>query len=336
MSRPPPTPPRAPAPTAPSAPGLGIALILLGILFISINDMVIKHLSDAYPLHQMVFVRSAIGIAIALAILRFEGGFALLRTRRPGLHAVRALLIVLANMAFFAGISVMPLGAATAIFFVAPLLITLLSIPILGERVGPRRIAAVIVGFLGVLVMTWPGGDAVAAGLGWAAALPLFAALCYAGMQVLTRKLGAESRASAMSIYIHVAFLSVSSVFYLAAGDGRHVATVEAEALVVLVRPWVWPAGDLWLFGLIGVLGGVIGYALSQAYRVGDPATIAPFEYVALPLAVFWGWLVFAEVPTPRMGLGVALIAGAGLYVFLRERKGLAKPPPPPRPGARR
>jgi S-adenosylmethionine uptake transporter len=306
----------------PNAPRLGIAFIISGMLFISVNDMLIKQLSGDYPLHQMVFIRSAIGLCASMVFLHLEGGFSLLKTRRPGLHLVRALLVVFANMTFFAALAVMPLANATALFFVAPLFITLLSIPVLGEKVGLRRIAAVSVGFLGVLVMLRPGvgwdGEAPSR---WALLLPVVAAAAYAGMQVLTRKLGAASRASALAIYIQVTFLLVSLGFFLIAGDGRYAEGVSNGSLIFLLRAWVWPApDDLWLFGVLGLMSGGIGYTLSQAYRLGDAATIAPFEYVALPLAIFWGWMIWGELPDIWVAAGIMLIAGSGIYVYLRER----------------
>jgi S-adenosylmethionine uptake transporter len=306
--------------SSPDRPQLGIALIVIGVTLISVNDMLIKALSGGYPLHQLVFLRSAVAIWIALAMLRVEGGFSLLKTATPGLHAVRALMIVVANLTYFAALAMLPLGLATAVFFVAPLFITLLSIPILGETVGPRRIVAVGVGFMGVLVMLDTAGarDAPL----WAFALPVVAALFYAGMQVLTRKLGAASAASAMSLYIHVAFLSTSALVYLAVGDGRFLPMVENDSLRFLLRPWIWPTPQDWvLIVSTGVMGGFIGYALSQAYRVGDAGLIAPFEYIALPMAIFWGWVVFGEVPGVRLWIGSAMIAGAGIYVVLREAR---------------
>lgn len=301
---------------------LGIGLILVGMTMISVNDMVIKRLSDGYPLHQLVFMRSLIGIGASLLILRFEGGLAALRTDRPGLHALRGLLIVTANMTFFAALAVLPLATVTALYFVAPLLITLLAIPVLGERVGVHRLGAILVGFAGVLVMVRPG---TAEGLGVAPvvlALPVLAAACYAGMQVLTRKLGVRSPASAMAIYIQAMFLVVSALFWLVAGDGRFAEGTTSESLIFLLRAWRWPESADWgWFVLIGLASAVIGYCLSGAYRLADAATVAPFEYVALPLAIFWGWSIFGELPGPATLAGIALIGGAGVYVFLRERR---------------
>lgn len=304
-----------------AAPRLGIALILVGMLLISVNDLVIKALSGDYPLHQMVFLRSAVGILFSFVLLRFEGGWRKLRTDRPGLHTVRAGLVFLANMTYFAALAVLPLATSTAVFFVAPLFITLLSAAVLGEQVGPRRLVAVLVGFAGVAVMMGPGAD-LAGAPRWTLALPVIAALFYALMQILTRKLRLSAPASAMAIYIQTMFLGASALVWLAIGDGRYVGLVENDSLVFLLRPWVWPArADYWAFALLGVSSAGVGYCLSQAYRLADAAVIAPFEYVALPLAVFWGWAIFAEVPGVNTAVGIAMIAGAGLYVFLRERR---------------
>lgn len=314
-------------------PGLGIAFILLGMVGISINDMLIKHLSGDYPLHQMVFVRSAIGICFSLLLLQFEGGLRILRTNQIGLHVLRGACIVGANMSFFAALAVIPLADATALFFVAPLFITLLSIPFLGERVGARRAGAVIVGFLGVLIMLRPGaetGDAAPGRL--VLLLPIFAAFAYACMQILTRRLGVTSKASAMAVYIQAMFICVSVVFWAVAGDGRFEGHFESESMKFLLRAWTWPAsGDIVFFVILGFMSAVIGYSLSQAYRLASPATIAPFEYVALPLAIFWGWIVFAHLPDIWVMSGIVLIAVAGIYVFLREGR-RAKPTSSGRP----
>ena len=304
-----------------TTPTRAIVLILLAMVAISINDMLIKLLSGGYPLHQMVFVRSVIGLGFTAVFLWAEGGLRLLRTDQPGLHIFRALLIVMANMTFFSALAVLPLGVATALFFVAPLFITLLAIPVLGERVGVHRLAALVVGFAGVGVMMVPStdwGDVPRAAM----LLPVAAAACYAGMQVMTRKLGARSAASAMAIYIQLAFIAVSVLFWITVGDGRLAAQVESESLVFLLRAWIWPTPeDIWKFAVLGLMSGIIGYGLSQAYRLGNAATIASYEYVALPAAIFLGWVVFGERPTGAMVIGTALIAGAGLYVFARERR---------------
>lgn len=305
------------------SPGLAIAFVVFAMIGISINDMLIKQFSDRYPLHEMIFVRSSIGLVFSLVFLQFEGGFASLKTRHIWLHVLRGLFIVAANMLFFAALASAPLADATALFFVAPLFITLLSIPVLGEKVGVRRLSAVLVGLIGVVIVLRPG---VELGEGmpdrWMLLLPILAAFAYSCMQILTRRLGVTSTASAMTVYIQSMFIVVSLGFFVVAGDGRFAEGVTSESGQFLLRAWVWPEPeDLPLLGLLGVLAATIGYTLAAAYRSADAATVAPFEYVVLPMAIFWGWLIFGQVPDVWVFAGSGLIAASGVYVFIREKQ---------------
>ena len=306
-----------------SRPALGIVFILVGILAISVNDMLIKQLSGGYPLHEVVFARSAIGIVFSLAFVQIEGGWSILRTRHPILHTVRGLMVVIANMTYFLALAVLPLADATALFFAAPLFITLLSVPVLGEKVGPLRMGAVIAGFAGVVIMQrpWEGsGDLEVSRL--VLLLPVLAALAYAIMQLMTRKLGATTKASALAVYIQGMFILVSLGFWAVAGDGRYAAGTDNASLQFLLRAWIWPRDGDWIYLIgLGLNAAIIGYCLSQAYRIADAATVAPFEYVGLPLAVFWGWAIWGDLPQWEVWLGMALIVGAGLFVFLREQQ---------------
>ena len=309
-------------------PRLGIAFICFGMFFITVNDTIIKQFSDYYPLHQMVFIRSLIGIVLSLTILQFEGGFKALRTDQPWLHLLRGVFLIFANMLFFLALATVPLGDATAVFFVAPLMITLLSIPILGEKVGIRRLSAVLAGFFGVLVMMQPGmGDDAASYDKLTLLLAVGAAFAYSCMQVLTRKLGITATASAMAAYTQGLFILVSLGFFFVAGDGRFADGLESKSLSFLLRAWTWPREADWpLFLLLGLMSACIGYSLAQAYRIAEAGFIAPFEYVALPMAIAWGWLVFGDWPDIWVFAGTLLICLAGIYVFWRERKLEARP----------
>jgi S-adenosylmethionine uptake transporter len=311
---------RAPLVTVPQNTAAGIGFVLAGMAAISINDVLIKALSGGYPLHQMVFIRSAIGIVFSLMLVQMEGGFSILRTRNPGLHLMRGGLVVISNLTYFAALAVIPLAEATALFFVAPLMITLLSIPLLGEKVGPLRLTAVTVGFAGVVLMMRPW-DSQTEVSRFILFLPVLSALTYALNQILTRRLGASTRASAMAVYIQGIFIVVSLGFYAVAGDGRYAVGVENGSLQFLLRAWVWPEGtDRWLFLGLGLNSAIIGFSLAQAYRLADAAVVAPFEYIGLPLAIFWGWMIWGEVPVPVVWAGSALILGSGVFVFIRER----------------
>lgn len=304
-----------------SKSGYAIMFIVLGMLFISVNDMIIKRFSGEYPLHQMVFLRSGIALFFTLILLQLEGGWRILKTDQPGLHAVRAVMVFASNMTFFAALAVLPLSDATALFFIAPIMITVLSIPILGERVGPRRWGAVIVGFCGTLIMVRTQSEARDEISIWIYLLPILAALFYATMQVLTRKL-AKTRASAMAFYIQITFVLLCGISGLIVGSGQFIDSVEHPSLVFLLRAWIIPStNDMSYFVLIGVLATGVGYCLSQAYRSAPAATIAPFEYVLLPMSIVWGWIIFGDWPGLPVWFGGAIIIAAGLYVIWREHK---------------
>ncbi|MFT5114002.1 MAG: drug/metabolite transporter (DMT)-like permease [Parasphingorhabdus sp.] len=293
----------------------GILCVITGMLVFIGNDSSIKYLSGDYPIHQIVLVRTLVALCITLIITQFEGGLSALKTRRPWLHAIRGMLIVIANLTYFLALAVMPLAETMALFFVAPLLITMASALILREDVGIRRWIGVGVGMVGMLVIINPGSDT----LQLAALLPLIAAVCYTGMQVLTRVMAATDRASAMAFYIQISFLVVSTILGLTMGDGRF-AGHENASLEFLFRAWKWPnQHDALLMGVCGICVGLGGYLVSQGYRLAQASIVAPFEYVALPWGMAAGFVIFGEIPTMQSFVGIALIVGAGLYVLKRE-----------------
>ena len=294
---------------------LGIVCVVGAITLFVLQDALIKWLSGGYPLHEIVLVRAASAIAVILFVMRLEGGVHLLRTHRLGLQLARSGLLIVANCAFYMALAAMAIAEATSLFFVAPLLITALSALVLRDPVGPRRWAAVCVGLAGVIVMLRPGEGV----LHLVALLPIVAATAYALMQILTRRLGESERASTIAFYSQAGFIVASLAIGLAAGDGRFAPEDDAS-LAFLLRAWTVPtARDAALFLAIGVINGVAGYLMSQAYRISRPAAIAPFEYVALPMAVTWGVVFFGNWPDLPTWAGMALICGSGLYVLHRE-----------------
>ncbi len=294
----------------------GILAIVAAMALFSMTDMSIKFLSGGYALHQIIMIRSVIALAILCGVIMpMQGGLVLMRTRRLGMHLARGLCVVAANLFFFASLAAMPLAEAVAISFVSPLLITVFSVVFLGESVGPRRWAAVAVGMIGVIVMLRPGTDAFR----YVALLPLAGAVAYAALNTLTRRMGGTEAAITLSFYIHLTFLTVSGLMGLFAGDGRLAGTGNASA-DFLLRAWIWPAGADWLILLaIGVTSAFGSVMVSHAYRTCAIALVAPFEYVGMPIAVFWGVVVFGEWPDTVAWVGIFLIVGGGLYMAWRE-----------------
>jgi drug/metabolite transporter (DMT)-like permease len=308
---------------------LGALSASVAVFCFSINDMAIKFMSGDYALHQVVLLRAIIGMAVLLAVLLpMSGGFAALKTRRLGLHLARGCCVVFANMSFFLGLATLPLAEGVAIFFVSPMVIAVFSVIFLGEHVGPRRWAAIGFGLVGVLIVLRPGTEVFQL----ASLCPIAAAFGYASLHMLTRYIGRTESALAMSFYIQVTFIMVSAGVGLLVGDGRYAGTGN-PSLDFLLREWVMPNGADWLILLaIGVASAFGGFFISQAYRSSEAAVVAPFEYLAILLAVFWGVVVFDQWPDAVALLGMALITGSGLFMIWREaRLRAARVPDTPR-----
>ena len=282
----------------------------------SVNDVAIKFLSGDYALHEVVLIRSSIGLMVMICcLLPFHGGFAALRTKRLGTHLLRAGCVVASNLFYFLGLAAMPLADAVAVFFVAPLLITALSVPILGERVGPRRWFAVGMGLAGVIVMLRPGQHS----FHWVALFPLASAFCYACMHMLTRRMGITEKAVTMAFYVQLSFIVVCIIMGLVVGDG-HLAAQDSPSMAFLFRGWTWPdLADLPIFIASGTASALGGFFIAQAYRLCEAGLVAPFEYVSMPMAIFWGAAVFGTWPDRTAWVGIALICGGGLYMLWRE-----------------
>ena len=295
---------------------LSIIYIILAQIFFTTLDMAVKFVSEDYALHQITLIRAIVSILFTLIILvPLDGGYKYLLSKRLGLHLMRGFGIVVANLCFFTALVTIPLAETTAIFFIAPLLITALSVFLIGEKVGLRSWIAVFVGFLGVIVMFRPDlGFFNAAYL-----LPIVAALVYSLVQIATRIMGEAEKASTMVFYIQLNHLFFSGLIGLIFGDG-YLADKSQPINYYLLRAWKIPNWeDLIIMIGIGLLGGLGAYFISNAYRISKAGIVAPFEYVAIPFAIFWSITIFGDWPDIGSWLGIVLITGAGLYVVYSE-----------------
>ncbi|MGY6410027.1 MAG: DMT family transporter [Alkalilacustris sp.] len=306
---------------------IGAACAMAGAASFSVNDALIKYLSGDYALNQIVFLRAVVALSLLVPLALVLGrGLRLLRTRRPGMHALRGVFMVTANTCFFLALAVLPLADAMALFFVAPLLTTALSVVVLGERVGPWRWAAVALGLAGVLVMLRPGTEAFQP----AAILALCAAAAYSALGLITRRNGGTEAAATFAVYAQGVFLVVSLGMGLFVGHGRFDPGTDAS-LSFLLRAWTpIDRADLPIFVAIGTASAAGAWLISQAYRIAEAGVAAPFEYVALPLAVLWGMVLFADLPDTVAVAGMALIAGGGLLLIWRETRAARSPRRPP------
>ncbi|MGH6718929.1 MAG: DMT family transporter [Alphaproteobacteria bacterium] len=276
-------------------PRRGIAYaVAFGALILGM-DALVKHLTALYPVAMIIWARYVFHVATT-PLLGLKGGVrGLLATARPALQAARSLCMLGATVTFFGALAYIPLADAIAISFVAPFLITLLAVPVLGERVGPRRIAACGLGFLGALLIIRPGFEA----RHWAYLLPLGTAVAYAFYGILTRRLGAAERPT-------------TSLFYTAS-----IGALVSCAFVPF--HWVAPDATGWfLLAAVGVIAAVGHLLLIQAYRLAPASLVAPFGYLDMVWATLYGLILFDEFPDRLTWIGIAVIVGSGLYVFRR------------------
>ena len=283
--------------------GFGIGCAVVGLFGMAVMDACAKVLGSGYAVSQIILARNGIGaLAVVLFVLLSGAGFATLRPRRPFLLALRTLVNLGAAYFFFTGLRYLPLADAFAIAFAAPLFITALSVPVLGEHVGIRRWGAVIFGFAGVLVVVQPGSESFRL----EALLPLGAALSYAVAMLIGRILTRD--------------MSTASIMFW--------PSLGAAAAMLALMPLQWqtptlPDAGLFVFmGLIGTLGMSL---ITQGYRHAPAAVIAPFDYSVLVWGVIIGWLVFQDIPTANVWIGAAMLIASGLYILHRETR---KPKP--------
>lgn len=305
----------APAPVVIDSPGWGIFLIAAGISIFSIQDIIIRWLGSTYPALEIMFFRGFVAMFLIGLMVHLQGGFSTLRTRHPLLNIVRGLLQVSSYTAYYMAMVAMPIAEATAIFFVSPLIVTLFSALFLGESVGIRRWSAVLVGFAGILVIVRPGAGV----LDPVALLPLLAAFTYATSIIITRRIGKTQTGASLAFISMAIFVAVSGLAGTIMGDGSF-ANDSHPSLSFLLRAWSAPEGrDVVLLGACGLIAAIGFYCLAQGYRIAPASVVAPFEFVAMPLAVLWGILVWAEYPPSTTLVGIMLIVCSGIYVLNRE-----------------
>ena len=271
--------------------------LLLGVFGGLVLDLCAKQVLADYSLTQFVLVRSVIAILIMLMLAPRFGGLDALKTREVGWHLLRSLFAIGAMFGFFYGLANMPLVNALTLGYTAPLIVTALSAIVLGDKVGWRRWAAVIMGFVGVLVMLRPGQQA----LTFAEVAVLIAAACYASQAITARKLSGTESTLSLSLYIIFGPLVVA------------VIAIDADA-------WITPDATAWVLMTAAAVGSVIAWiGFINGYRAVSPATLAPLEYIALIGGALAGYLIWNEVPDRWVMVGAVIIVGSGLFTVYRS-----------------
>jgi len=298
--------PKRPQTTLPARPRTGrhhlpvpaALLMAAAILSFSVQDAAIKWLSRDYGLAQIIFFSRILAVPLAVLLAYRSGGLAQLRAKRPFLQVVRASFTICDMLCFTAAVWLMPLADAITIGFAAPLFMTMLSVPLLKERVGRRRWTAVLLGFVGVVIVLQPSG----AGYGLPSLFALGSALAFALIIILTRVLTATE--------------NVPCLMFWNSG-------IVASAMFVLMLPeWRTPTGwGIWVFMASAGIGAVAQLLITEAFRLGEVSLLAPIQYTSLLWAGFFGYAIFGDAPTATLLIGAAVIVASTLYIVEREAR---------------
>jgi len=279
---------------------VGIGFASLAYLCFSLLDASAKWLVRTEPVIVVVWLRFLTHVLLASALLFPLRGRALVRTRHLRWHVVRGLMFCAMTGINFWALQYLQLTVTASIFFTVPILVALMSAPLLGERIDRRRWTAIVLGFAGVLVVVRPGSAAFHPAM----LLSMLNAVIYSAFNLMTRKLAAYDAPETIQFLPAVVAAVVLAPFALAAWQAPH-------------------DGFAWaLLGLMGVFGGAGHYVFAAAHRYAPASTLAPFLYQQILYMALLGYLIFGSVPDPAVGLGAAIVVSSGLYLFARERRG--------------
>ena len=284
------------APTGPADERRGILWMLLTMLLLANSDALAKYLTITYPVAEVVWSRFLYVVPLVLLWGRRLPEVA--ATPRPGLQVARGLMVVTTMGFLYLGLSYLPLADSMAIMFVAPVLVTAFSMPLLGEKVGPRRRLCVIAGFLGALIVIRPGTGM----MHWAAFLPLAAAFFFAFHQIAARVLSRTDT-------------PMTTLFY---------TSVAGAVTTSIVVPFLWVAPDAegWmLMGLMALSTGFSNFTIIKAFESAPAAVVSPFTFTILIWATLYGFFLFGDLPDLWTLSGAVFIVASGLYMFQRERR---------------
>jgi drug/metabolite transporter (DMT)-like permease len=276
---------------------MGIIFMTLGMFCLSVNDVVVKGLNISFPVWEIIFFRAFSGILVSFGLI-FIFGWKSLKTKKPIRHFVRAFSAVGCVVFYFFGLKFLLLSENIAIVHSAPIFAVLLAVPILGERLGIHRISAIVIGFIGVIIIVKPGTDVFKL----VSILPLISALFMASVYLSTRSLMNTDSSIAIIFYYSLALLITSIVFL-----PNDFAIPNIVQLIPLMS--------------LGVMGSLGHYFMSQAAKNAEVVVISPFEYSSFLFVGIMGYIFYNEVPSISIIIGGILIIAGGVYIAYREQK---------------
>ena len=294
----------------------GIILILLGMLAFAVQDSIMKYIYSFVSLYEVYLIRTLVSFALIFLFLKYTKKPIVFKTQYPLLTSCRVVLFFFGFSSFYVSLTVLPLGTATALFFVTPFLITIFAKFFLKEQIGPRRWLAVIIGFLGVYIILNPDFS----NFDYMSLTPVLCAFCYSLSMIIIKITSEKDNVYTQTFAFYFGAIIFSVVFYLIAGDGQY-NTMDHPASQYIFREWF---SDLEVSLLLMIITGFTASAafifIFTAYRIASPAVISPYEYSILVWSSLSGWYFFNEIPDLKTIIGIILIVFGGIYIFIREK----------------
>ena len=300
------------------------ALALLAIGLASTQDAIVKAMSGTYPVYETMLIRGFTSLPILAVWLTHVHGLGALLTPLWPRVLLRALILCSAYLAFILAIAAMPIANMVAIYFTMPFFVAGLAGPLLGERVPVYRWIAIIAGFVGVIIMVRPGVQAFEP----ASLLAIYSAFGYAIGQMMGRSLAQKVEPLVIANWQNAVYFAVAALVGIVAQATGFVGEGQ-KSLAFLTRPFVWPTPqDFLLLSAVGVLAAFAMMSFISAYRLAQSSFVAPFEYSGMVWAVLFGFLFFNDFPDFWTWSGMAIVAGAGLFMLAMDRLSMPKAVP--------
>ena len=294
----------------------GILFILTGMALFSIQDSLIKYIFEDTALYELYFGRTLTALILLALYLKITSQKLVMKTYYPLLTTVRVICFFFGFSFFYISLTYMSLAMANALFFSSPFFISILAILFLGEKVGIRRWLAIIVGFLGVYIVLNPNFE----NFDYTKLAPVACALFYAISMTITKITSDKDSVYSQMFHLYIGAIGISIIFFIFTGKGQF-NTFSDPTLQFILREWFTNPTYSWPFIIImGLVASLSFYFVFSAYSIASPSVVSLFEYSLIIWAIIIGYLLFNDIPTVRTFIGVALIIGAGVYIYIREK----------------
>jgi len=294
----------------------GIIYILLAMLAFSVQDSIMKYIFSFVSLYEVYLIRTLVSLTVILLFLKLTKKAIIFKTQYPLLTFFRVVLFFFGFSFFYISLTVLPLGTATALFFVTPFLITIFAKFFLKEQIGPRRWLAVIIGFIGVYVILDPNFS----NFNYMSLTPILCAFCYSFSMIIIKITSEKDSVYTQTFTFYIGAIIISILFYFIISDGRY-NTIDHPASQFIFREWFSNLENSILFMIATGFTASLAFVLTfSAYRVASPAVVSPYEYSILLWSSLSGWFFFNEIPDLKTIIGIVLIVCGGIYIFIREK----------------